>query len=57
MSPLWLFPVLAVVFGVAGAWRWSRGGPARVAARAWLLLGLIFGAVSVWLHLGPGSAG
>lgn len=57
MSPLWLFPVLAVVFGVAGVWRWSRGGPARVAARAWLLLALIFGAVSVWLHLGPGSVG
>ncbi len=55
MSPLWLFPVLAVGFGVAGLWRWSRGGTARVAARAWMLLALIFGAVSLWLHMGPGA--
>lgn len=57
MTPLWLFPVLALGFGVAGVWRWSRGGHARVAARAWLLLALIFGAVSIWLHFGPGRVG
>jgi hypothetical protein len=56
VRPLWLLPVLALGFAVSGAWRWSRGGHARVAARAWLLLALIFGAVSLWLHFGPGTA-
>ncbi len=54
MNPLWLFPLLALGFALAGALRWARGGSARVGARSWLLLALIFGAVSLWLHFGPG---
>jgi hypothetical protein len=50
MDPAWLFPWLAGAFGIAALVRWQRTGSLR-AARAWLILGLLFGAVSIWLHL------
>jgi hypothetical protein len=35
---------------LAGA-QWWRGGKLRLSGRAWLRVGLIFGAVAVWLWL------
>jgi DMSO reductase anchor subunit len=52
MDPLWLFPALALVFaGLSVVQRVRRGRFGHPAARAWLILALVFGAVSVWLHL------
>jgi hypothetical protein len=42
---------LAVVFLVLGALRSVRDGQLGPAARTWLMIGVIFGVVSVWLWL------
>jgi hypothetical protein len=43
---------LAGVFLLLGAWRVLReGGRLDPAARTWLLIGAIFGTVSLWLWL------
>lgn len=53
MDPRWLFPALAVLFVVlALGQRLRRGGHSNGAARTWLLLALIFGAVAAWLNFG-----
>lgn len=45
LQPAALFPVLALVFGVLTLLRWRTP-----AARAWLILALVFGAVAAWLR-------
>jgi hypothetical protein len=46
--------LLAVVFLVAGGLRAVREGRVGPAARTWLMIGVIFGTVSVWTWLsGP----
>jgi hypothetical protein len=50
MDPLRLFPWLALLFAVLGAWSGVRTRHWRGAARTWLLLAVIFAAVSVWLR-------
>ena len=42
---------LAVVFLVLGVLRSVRDGQIGPAARTWLMIGVIFGVVSVWLWL------
>ncbi len=42
---------LAVVFLVLGGVRSARDGQVGPAARTWLMIGVIFGVVSVWLWL------
>lgn len=46
MAAKYLFAVLAMVFLVSGM---VRGGLSRPQSRTWLLIGVIFGAVSGWL--------
>lgn len=54
MDPRQLFPVLAAVFLLLALVSGLRRGPGRGflqgAARTWLLLALVFGAVSAWLR-------
>jgi len=46
--------LLAVVFLVLGGLRAIREGQVGPAARTWLMIGMIFGAVSAWTWLsGP----
>lgn len=55
MDPRWLFPLLALVFaGLAIVQQVRRGHYGHPAARTWLLLAVIFGVVSAWLHLHRG---
>jgi hypothetical protein len=50
MLSKYIFSVLAVVFLLAALWRLARNGfRFSIASRTWLLIGLIFGAVSGWL--------
>jgi hypothetical protein len=51
MNPLWLFPLLALAFGLAAAARVLRRRRFYPAARTWALLALVFAAVSVWLRM------
>jgi hypothetical protein len=50
VDPAVLFPWLAALFAVLGGWRWARTRQFRGAAQTWLLMAVIFAAVSVWLH-------
>lgn len=50
MDPRWLFPLLAIGFAVIAAMRCARDRRIGPAARSWLILALVFGAVSLWLH-------
>jgi hypothetical protein len=50
VSARYILGTLAVVFLLLGVARMVRdGGRMDGAARTWLLIGVIFGAVSVWL--------
>ena len=50
MSAKYILSALAVIFLLAAFWRLMREGfRLAPASRAWLLVGLIFGAVSGWL--------
>ncbi|MEJ8857877.1 hypothetical protein WKW79_25130 [Variovorax robiniae] len=50
MAAKFLLPALAAVFLIAALWRISREGfKLGPASRTWLLIALIFGAVSAWL--------
>lgn len=50
-APANLFPVIALVFLLAAAWRWLRsGGRTDGAVRTWLLTAVIFGLVALWLR-------
>ena len=42
---------LAVIFLVLGGLRSARDGQVGPAARTWLMIGVIFGVVSVWIWL------
>lgn len=52
MNPVWLFPLLAVVFAVAALLKRWRSGAWQGAAATWLLMALIFGGVGIWLNRG-----
>jgi len=51
MAAQTILGVLSLVFLVLGGLRWLRDGRVGPAARTWLLIGMIFGAVSAvtWL--------
>jgi hypothetical protein len=50
MNARYILAGLAIVFFVLALGRITRGGPFGAArARTWLLVALIFGAVSLWL--------
>ncbi|CDS48415.1 hypothetical protein [Polaromonas sp. CG9_12] len=44
-----IFAVVSPLFLLLAAAQWWRGGKLRPSGRAWLRVGLIFGAVAVWL--------
>lgn len=46
-----IFAVVGPLFLLLAAAQWWRGGKLRPSGRAWLRVGLIFGAVAVWLWL------
>ena len=48
MPALYILTALAVVFLLAGTYRRLTRGP-TAQSRTWLLVGAIFGAVSLWL--------
>jgi hypothetical protein len=50
MDPKWLFPVLAILFAVVAAIRFMRERRFGPAVRTWLILAMMFAAVSAWLH-------
>lgn len=45
LQPVNLFPVLALLFAALALLRWRTP-----AARAWLILAVVFGAVAAWLR-------
>jgi len=50
MTPLYLFPVISLVFLVLGARRLAREGwKNSIAGRTWLIVGVVFGLVSAWV--------
>jgi apolipoprotein N-acyltransferase len=49
MNPQWLFPLLAAGFGLAALAHCARTRRLDPAARAWMLLALVFALVSWWL--------
>jgi hypothetical protein len=52
--PRYIFTALAVIFLIAAVNRMVREGHLGTAARTWLTIAIIFGAVSAWLWLsGP----
>jgi hypothetical protein len=51
MQAHYIIGCLSVVFLVLGVTRAVREGQVGPAARTWLLIGVIFGAVSVWSWL------
>lgn len=56
MAAKYILCVLAVVFLVAALWRLARDGFKLVpASRTWLMVALIFAAVSAWLWWTQGS--
>jgi hypothetical protein len=48
-----LFAILGPLFLVLGLVRCLRAGGLHPQGRTWLLLGVVFSAVAVWLHLHP----
>jgi hypothetical protein len=55
MAARYVLGTLAILFLVLGGIRIARERRVGPAARTWLLIGLIFGAVSLWLrYTGPG---
>ncbi|MEJ8849305.1 hypothetical protein [Variovorax rhizosphaerae] len=56
-TPL-IFAIVAAVFLAAALWRTGRDGfKLALASRIWLLVALIFGAVSAWLWWSGGKPG
>jgi hypothetical protein len=50
MATRYILSLLAAAFFAAALWRFSREGfKLGPASRTWLLVALIFGAVSIWL--------
>lgn len=57
MAAKYILPVLAIVFLLAALWRLSREGlKLGPSSRTWLLIALLFGAVSAWLWWNGGGA-
>lgn len=55
MPAQYILGCLAVVFLVLGSLRSVREGTVGPAARAWLMIGVIFGVVSAWIWLSGGQ--
>lgn len=51
MAAHYILGLLAVVFLILGGLRSVREGQVGPAARTWLMIGVIFGVVSVWTWL------
>ena len=51
-----IFAVLGPIFLLLGAARFVRAGSLVPQAKTWLLIGIIFSAVAMWLWFGPGHA-
>jgi hypothetical protein len=51
MAARYILGILAIVFLLLGLVRAAREGRIGPAARTWLVIGLMFGAVSLWLRL------
>jgi len=49
MAARYILGTLAIVFLILGLARAAREGRLGPAARTWLVIGLMFGAVSLWL--------
>jgi len=50
MATKYILPALAAVFLMAALWRLSREGfKLQPASRTWLIVAVVFGAVSGWL--------
>ena len=49
MAAKYILALLSVVFLAAGAMRLTRDGKLHPQSRTWLLIGVIFAAVSSWL--------
>lgn len=54
MEARYILGGLAVVFLVLGGLRSAEEGKIGPAARTWLMIGVIFGVVSVWIWLSSG---
>ena len=50
-----IFAVVGPLFLLLAAAQWWRGGKLRPSGRAWLRVGLIFGAVAGWLWWSAGT--
>ena len=53
MDPIWLFPLLSAGFAAAAILRGLRSRRWHGAGLTWALMAVIFGAVAVWLRVGP----
>ena len=49
MNAKYILAVVAVLFAAAAARRFARDGEWRPQTRTWLLVSMIFGAVTAWL--------
>lgn len=49
MAAPWILLALGLLFGIAAAVQRARKGGPDIAARTWLRVALIFGAVALWL--------
>jgi len=55
MPLTWLiFAVLGPLFLLLASWRYLSAGGLVPQAKAWLIIGIIFSAVALWLWFGPG---
>jgi hypothetical protein len=52
MLAKYILALASLLFLVSGSVRFARDGSLGPAARTWLLIGAIFGAVSLWLWFG-----
>jgi len=49
-----VFTILGPLFLLLAGWRAVSAGKLVPQAKAWLIIGIIFSAVSAWLWFGPG---
>lgn len=52
-----IFAILGPLFLLLGAWRCIRAGSCVPQGRTWLIIGVIFSAVAVWLWWSQAAAG
>ena len=49
-----IFTILGPLFLLLAGWRTLRAGTLVPQAKTWLIIGIIFSAVALWLWFGPG---